>query len=156
VWVAQNDRRRSWEGEKFEEHCLQELPKLGLDDETVNLIQSIDVLWLRRTRIVGAFEIEHTTSVYSALLRFADLVALQPNTSIESYVVAPADRRSKVVSEINRPAFTRFETPLGNICRFISYDRLAEVYETAKKWGQSLKVDIRSIAEDCRRSSGSE
>lgn len=154
VWVAPDCRKHTWEGEVFGKKCLSELPKLGLDEETVSLIQNIDVLWLHRNRIVGAFEIEHTTTVYSALLRFADLVALQPNTRIDSYVVAPASRRSKVIAEINRPAFSRFSPPLGDICRFISYDRLAEVYETAKKWGGSLRVDIKIIADDCRHSIG--
>src|SRR5690242_21750466 len=32
--------------------------------------------------IVRAFEVEHTTSVYSGILRMADLLALQPNMDI--------------------------------------------------------------------------
>lgn len=42
-------------------------------------IEQIDVLWLKRRSIVRAFEVEHTTSVCSGLLRMADLLVMQPN-----------------------------------------------------------------------------
>jgi hypothetical protein len=38
---------------------------------------------------VRAFEVEHATSVYSGILRMADLLALQPNMDIKLHIVAP-------------------------------------------------------------------
>ena len=35
-----------------------------------------------------AFEIEHTTAIYSGLLRMADLLSLQPNMDINLHIVA--------------------------------------------------------------------
>ena len=46
-----------------------------------------------RRSIVRAFEVEHTTAVYSGLLRMADLLALQPNMDIRLHIVAPDERR---------------------------------------------------------------
>jgi hypothetical protein len=43
----------------------------------------------------------------------ADLIALQPNLNIPLYIVAPADRREKVISEINRPTFRRLDPPMA-------------------------------------------
>jgi hypothetical protein len=42
--------------------------------------------------IVRAFEVEHTTSVYSGILRMADLLALQPNMDIKLQFVALEDK----------------------------------------------------------------
>ena len=53
-----------------------------------------------------AFEIEHTTAIYSGLLRMADLLALQPNMDIRLHIVAPAERRERVLREIRRPVFS--------------------------------------------------
>ena len=40
-----------------------------------------------------AFEVEHTTAIYSGLLRMADLLALQLNMQIRLHLVAPEERR---------------------------------------------------------------
>jgi hypothetical protein len=68
-----------------------------------------DVLWVKTdfvANIVRAFEVEHTTSVISGILRMADLVTILPNISIKLYIVADEQRREKVYSEIRRPAFS--------------------------------------------------
>ena len=59
----------------------------------------IDVLWLQGEAIVAAFEVEHTTTIYSGLLRMADLVSMQPNLKLDLFIVAPDERREKVLHE---------------------------------------------------------
>ena len=48
------------------------------DDATNKTIELIDVLWLESDAIIAAFEVEHTTAIYSGLLRMSDLVSMQP------------------------------------------------------------------------------
>ena len=57
----------------------------------------------------AAFEVEHTTAIYSGLLRMSDLVSMQPNIKIDLFMVAPDERREKVAYEITRPTFARPE-----------------------------------------------
>jgi hypothetical protein len=125
VWVARNDRSREFNGQPFEEipHLLESLPR-QFDAATQRTIELIDVLWLKDNAILAAFEVEHTSAVYSGLLRMGDLVAMQPNLHIRLYIVAPDDRRDKVFAEINRPAFSRLKPPLNTICQFIPYSAL--------------------------------
>lgn len=113
LWVARNDRNKSWDGKKFAEiqRLKQDLP-LQFDEATNKTIELIDVLWLKGNAIVAAFEIESTTSIYSGLLRMSDLVAMQPNLNIPLYLVAPDDRREKVINEVNRPTFLKTTPPL--------------------------------------------
>ena len=70
---------------------LDRLP-LNYDETTLSTIEQIDVIWLKGHSIVRAFEVEHTTSIYSGLLRMADLLALQPNMNINLHIVAPDNR----------------------------------------------------------------
>ncbi len=106
---------------------LTRLP-LNYDDATLRTIQNIDVIWLRRRAIVRAFEVEHTTSVYSGLLRMADLLALQPNMDIALHIVAPDDRKTKVRNEILRPVFSLLESgPMSESCSFIGYSQIEEI-----------------------------
>ncbi len=63
------------ESPNIEKSLLDRLP-LNYDDVTLKTIEQIDVIWLRGRSIVRAFEVEHTTSIYSGILRMADLLAL--------------------------------------------------------------------------------
>lgn len=75
VWIASNDRSRPFEGGKLGDGCLERLPVgLGALPEA-DSIRFIDVLWLDRDgqEIAAAFEVEHTTSIYSGILRLHDL-----------------------------------------------------------------------------------
>ncbi len=125
VWIARNDRGRTVDNLKLAElpRLLEELP-IHFDAATTKTIELIDVLWLRGKTIVAAFEIESTTSIYSGLLRMGDLIAMQPNLNIPLYIVAPDDRREKVMNEINRPTFSRLEPPMREMCKFLPFSAL--------------------------------
>jgi hypothetical protein len=124
VWVARNDKGKDYKGKKFSDisKLVQGLP-LQFDDATNKTIELIDVLWLQGNAIVAAFEIESTTSIYSGLLRMSDLIAMQPNLNIPLYLVAPDEKCDKVMTEVNRPTFSRLSPPLSEICRFITCAR---------------------------------
>lgn len=68
-------------------------------------------------------KVEHTTAVYSGLLRMADLLALQPNMRTKLHIVAPGERRNKASREIKRPVFSLLERrPLYKECTYLPYD----------------------------------
>jgi hypothetical protein len=128
IWLPRGDRAnvlRVWGA--AESDVLDHLP-LNYDETTLKTIEQIDVLWLRRRSIVRAFEVEHSTSVYSGILRMADLLALQPNMDIKLHIVAPEERREKVFHEIRRPVFSLLEKgPLAESCTYISYETVREI-----------------------------
>ncbi len=151
VWVARNDRNREYKGKSFQKisSLRKDLPR-QFDDATNKTIELIDVLWLQREAIVAAFEVEHTSSIYSGLLRMSDLVSMQPNIKLNLFLVAPDDRRDKVFNEINRPTFARLKPPLPKICRFISYSQLKNEIEAIGNRMKFIKPEfINEIAESC-------
>lgn len=143
VWIARNDKNRTVNGVRLGDlpRVIYELP-VQFDEATVRTIELIDVLWINRKAIVAAFEIESTTSIYSGLLRMADLISMQPNLSIPLYIVAPDERRDKVVAEVNRPTFSRLDPPLSEICRYISFSSMAEKLKQAAPFISYLKPDF--------------
>lgn len=130
IWIPRGDRAAVLrESQQDDGRFLERLP-LNYDDTTLKTVEQIDVLWLKGRSIKRAFEVEHTTSVYSGILRMADLLALQPNMAIKAHIVAPATRREKVLSEIQRPVFSLLERgPLADVCTFLSYDSVRELSE---------------------------
>ena len=132
IWVPRNDRTRVLEHVPTGNHqdFLDVLP-LNYDDTTLRTVEQIDVLWLKGRSMARAFEIEHTTAIYSGLLRMADLLALQPNMDIRLHIVAPDDKREKVLREIRRPVFSLLDRgPLYDQCSFLSYGAIRTLGET--------------------------
>ena len=86
------------------------------------MIRLIDVLWLDRSArtVAAAFEVEHTTSIYSGIVRLLDLAlgapasATQgPSTRSRSCSEAAANPRSaQTVARFNRSAFVITDTEL--------------------------------------------
>jgi len=131
IWIPRSDRAGVLENWKPKEGVmLEELP-LVFDETTLKTIKNIDVLWIRRRSIVRAFEVEDKTSIYSGILRMADLLALQPMLDIKIHIVAPTNRREEVFKQISRPVFAVMEKgPLSELCSYISYD---SAYDLSKE-----------------------
>jgi hypothetical protein len=74
----------------------------------------------------------------------SDLLSLQPNLSLDLFLVAPDERREKVESELMRPTFKLREKPLASICGFLRFDSLVEKLKGIHQLGlaSSLKPDF--------------
>ena len=145
VWIAANDQRRRWGGEPLGSLSVPALPSLGLSPDSQRIVSLIDVVWLTGVnQVVAAFEVEHTTSIYSGLLRMADLATLSPNLSFPLYVVAPASRLPRVRRELMRPAFRALA--LDRRCRFFSSEALLKALPSLARWATGPDA-IEKLAE---------
>jgi len=138
VWVPPGDRGRVLRqaGAPAPTAFVPRLPAVfgGLGGRGV---ESIDVLWLEGSRVVAAFEVEHSTAIYSGLLRMADLVALIPDLPVDLFVVADASRLPRWRAELNRPAFERLGLPQR--CYFLPYEQV----RTAANLGDHVLANLR-------------
>jgi len=152
LWVAKNDRKRKANGSLLGSmpRILDALPT-QFNEPAQKIIELIDVLWLNKKTIVAAFEVEHTTSIYSGLLRMSDLLALVPNLNVKLYLVAPDERRNKVEAEVLRPTFSVLSTPLKKVCRYMSFEELKKKSAVIHEYGLvgAVKPDIlENISEE--------
>jgi type II restriction enzyme len=143
VWVASNDRGRPCAGGRLGDGCLESLPTAL--DTAADSIPLIDVLWLERgqARVAAAFEVEHTTSIYSGIVRLLDLAlgAAAPDLA-GLFLVAPDDREDEVRAQLRRPAFARVS---DLHVRYLPYGELAKNREAIARFGSGMKA-IHAIA----------
>ena len=77
IWIAQIDRNQ-----EINRHKFTDLPRLinnfpiQFDKASKRTVELIDVLWLNGQAIVSALEIESITSIFSGILKMADLIAI--------------------------------------------------------------------------------
>lgn len=149
VWVAANDRARSWGDGRLADGCVDTLPVSLANADSADTIRLIDILWLdpEGQRIVAAFEVEHTTSIYSGIVRMLDLaLGMDGATSIPCFLVAPDSREEDVRVQFARPAFSR----VADLhLRYLPYSELRAHRETIARFGSGLK-GLHAIARPLR------
>jgi hypothetical protein len=140
VWIAANDQHKSWNGERLGDLSLKALPPL-VDSASRRIINLIDVLWLRGEEVVAAYEIEHTTSISSGLLRLYDLDALCPSSIMHLCVVIPNPSLKRFQAVLARPAFQRLN--MHKRCLIIQEETLLQQAEHILRWASSPTVITR-------------
>lgn len=145
VWIASNDQGRPWGTGRLGDGCVERLPDALQQGPGSDAIRVIDVLWLDASsqQVHAAFEVEHTTSIYSGIVRLLDLaLGAGAGTAHGLYLVAPDAREADVRAQLSRPAFQR----VGDLgVRFIPYGALAEHRESMARFGSGSKA-IEAIA----------
>ena len=87
--------------------------------------------------MVAAFEVEHTTSIYSGIVRMLDLaLGVEGGATRNFFLVAPDNREEDVRAQFARPAFSR----VGELdLRYLPYSELRGHRETIARFGTGLK-----------------
>ena len=144
VWVASNDRNRPCGEGRLADGCLTRLPEALESAGAVETIRLIDVLWVEPTtgRVAAAFEVEHTTSIYSGIVRMLDLALGLGQAGQSLFLVAPDAREADVREQLKRPAFSRV---VDLDVRFIAYGELAKHRDAIARFGHGMKP-IEAIA----------
>lgn len=144
VWVCNDLKNKIIEDQRLGDLSIPDLVLPGLTDSTLRILKSIDVLWLRGRSIIAGFEVEHSTPIYSGMLRFTDLFLEIPNLKIRAYIVAPDRRKNQVIYQFNRITFKNIlenEDKASNI-KVIYYSSLNlgnEIVNSVYKQGGQYK-----------------
>jgi hypothetical protein len=119
IWIPSMDRSKlDWKlTSKFE--CIPDLPSRY--ENINNVIREVDIIWLKRgsSDLFAMYEVEHSTPIYSGLLRFNDLHLAEPHLKTKFSIVSNDLRKSLFLRQINRPTFKR--SGLSEICNFLEY-----------------------------------
>jgi type II restriction enzyme len=144
VWIAANDRNRQHGSGRLGEGCLASLPTSSTTTRS-DAVRLIDVLWLESgtDHIVAAYEVEHTTSIYSGIVRMLDLAMGSETRALEGmFLVAPDEREAEVRAQLRRPAFSR----IGDLkVMYLPYGELRSHREAISRFGRGMKP-IQSIS----------
>ena len=139
VWVASNDTGRPYAGGRLGDGCINTLPAAIDSAPGAEAVRLIDVLWLDRGsgRVAGAFEVEHTTSIYSGIVRLLDLaLGASAGAAHGLFLVAPDSREEEVRAQLARPAFSRVA---DLSVRFLPYGELERNRNAMARFGQGMR-----------------
>jgi type II restriction enzyme len=139
IWIASNDKNRPYLGDRLSDGCLTQLPDNVRQSQAVDTVSLIDILWIAKEsqKIVAAFEVEHSTSIYSGIVRMLDLaLGIPDHGDAAFFLVAPDAREQDVRAQFSRPAFSRVSEL--NV-RYLGYSQLKEHKEAIARFGIGLK-----------------
>jgi type II restriction enzyme len=142
VWIASNDQGRSYGSGRLSDGCLDCLPARLAESPGGDAVRLIDVLWLERSgpdagEVAGAFEVEHTTSIYSGIVRLLDLALGAASCRAQGlFLVAPDAREADVRAQLARPAFSRVADLR---VRYLPYSELETHRQTMARFGRGMK-----------------
>jgi hypothetical protein len=140
IWIGLKEQSATYEDERLEQLSLKEL-KLSddIEPERLERIKAIDVLWLKGGKIIGAFEVENTTTITEAVVRVANIPY---QDQVHKVIVIPQEREGLLARKIQEPGLQR----LGiHTWKFIFYDDLGRFYEESKR-RQSINIsDILAL-----------
>lgn len=128
IWIPQNDRSSLDWNQVSRFKMVNSLPPAY--NAVCDIAEQVDVLWLAKGggQIRALFEVEHSTTIYSGLLRFNDIHLATPSSQTHFNIVAEDVRRGQFSRQLNRPTFRA--SGLSDMCGFLDY---AEVYGWHKR-----------------------
>ncbi|MBI3586245.1 MAG: hypothetical protein HY088_03840 [Ignavibacteriales bacterium] len=143
VIAAANDRSKNYQDNNFGFMSLEQLPALQVDPDTFKTINLIDVLWLEKglNKIVSAFEIEKSTSIYSGILRLSDLSFSLSEDQRTLFLVIPDSREKEVVLQLKRPTMRSNRLAI----HYILFSDLREHCDALCKFGENHNI-MRKIS----------
>lgn len=119
IWIPPNDRARlDWTlTDRF--NSTNSLPSSLLAVRTI--AEEVDVIWIDRGGGTPAalYEVEHSTPIYSGLLRLNDVHLTVPSARLRFGIVSNDVRRALFVRQLDRPTFKA--SGLREICTFFEY-----------------------------------
>ena len=138
VTPAINDKSKSFNGAKFSFISLQKFPELPTDKETQNTIKLIDVLWFNKgtSNIIGAFEVEKSTSIYSGILRLSDLYFSIADGDEVFYIIIPDNREKDVILQLSRPVIRNSKININ----YILFSELRKNCDAICKFGTDHSI----------------
>jgi hypothetical protein len=74
------------------------------------------------------------------VLRFADLSLVAPNTTYPLFIVAPQEKRNRLIEQLRRPIFRYLH--LHRKVRYLSYDAVNEIDDFARNMQRGLNVEL--------------
>lgn len=143
VICAQNDKSKSFGGSNFSFLCIKEFPFVEINMDTLNTIKLIDILWFQKgtNKIIGAFEVEKSTSIYSGILRLTDLAYSIADGDEVLYIIIPDSREKDIRMQLLRPSIKNNNVPI----HYILFSELRQHCDALCKFGENHHI-LKKIA----------
>lgn len=137
VWVGKREQREHDSGYVASGKTLKEymtVKKLKVDNaENQDVVENIDLIWIKGGKVKAIFEVESTTTMTSALMRGSNVAK-----NVDKFMILPEEREEQFKNKMTSPLFKEhFE---NENWRLIYFDTLRIAYTR-----QKANTDIYSL-----------
>jgi hypothetical protein len=129
IWVGKREQQQKdnsliSQGKRLSEYMT--LKYLTVDNaENKEVVENIDLLWIRSRQIMAIFEVESTTSMMSALMRGSNV-----DNEVDKFMILPEEREMQFKNKMTSPLFREhFENENWKV---IFFDALRAAYTKEK------------------------
>lgn len=126
IWVGRREQheKESGSGKALREYMTIEYLKVD-NARNQDVIENIDLLWVKGRKIRAVFEIESTTSMTSALMRGSNV-----DKTVDKFMIIPEERETQLNNKLTSPLFKdHFE---NENWKLIYFDTLRIAYSKTK------------------------
>ncbi|MEW6200912.1 MAG: hypothetical protein AB1546_02990, partial [bacterium] len=133
IWIGRREQKeKDLQGKQLSEYMsLSQLVVSNAVNQEV--VENIDLLWVKNKKIVSLFEVEATTGMMSALMRGSNV-----DKEVDKFMILPEERETQLKNKMISPLFREhFENENWKI---IYFDALRAAYVKEK-----ANLDIYSL-----------
>jgi DNA modification methylase len=134
TYVGKKEQSASWNGERFADMSAKNLPFLrGAEQFAKSKVEQIDLIWLDAKRPAVAFEVEHSTSITSALDRFLELLKVDNKVAERLFIVTPKSRQRKLNQILSSSHYIGAPMYLETKVRYLWYSDVVQMVERFRR-----------------------
>jgi hypothetical protein len=130
-WIGKKEQSvDNFQGFKFKDLSIQDLPIKNLEPSNLKKIEQIDVIWfdkLGNPRF--AFEVEESTNVMTGLERFMRLLDYDHSVSNKLFIVAPKSRKMIITDVFKKSTYIGAPIYIENKVKLIYKEELYRFYD---------------------------
>ncbi len=130
-WIGKREQSiAEFQGYKFNELSISELPVKTVDLHLQKSISQIDVIWFdKMNNPVFAFEVEESTNVMTGFERFMNLLKVDHSISNKLFIIAPQARKRKISDVFKNSTYIGAPIYLENKVGLIYKEELYMFYD---------------------------
>jgi len=130
AYIGKRERSQTWLGESLGSLSVPTLPFADKTDTfSRKKVEQIDCVWLdSNSEPLIAFEVEHTTSINSAIERFIEILKSYPSLAKKCVVVCPSKREKKINEVLTESHFVGAPLYMENKIVYLFYKDLLSIY----------------------------
>lgn len=147
-WIGKREQSiDEYQGIKFADLSISDLPVQCTDEHLEKSISQIDVIWFDKMNNPRyAFEVEESTNIMTGLERFMNLLKHDHTVSNKLFIIAPKSRKRKLYDVFKKSTYVGTPLYLENKVKLLFKEELYKFYDKHidKKFKES---DILKICE---------
>ncbi len=127
IWIGKKEQGATYQKKKLFNFCDYNIQKLkNINEDILDKIQNIDILWINEDRIDSEFEVENTTAITESIIRGGNIPY-----RVKRFIILPEERAEFYHRKIKEPLLV--DRIKDDCWQNIFYTKLKEFFIESKR-----------------------